>query len=101
MIAGVGQQRATAATLGLGALARLLQQRRVGGQGRGLEEQRGIGRGVEGAEATDRLDVAGVGDHVGHGFQLRELVGHGVRIGCCAVRVLVAVPGSPLMRRGG
>ena len=55
-----------------GAINQLL----VGGDLGRRKNQRGVGGRVTGSELLDGIDIAGVGDHHGHGGKLVEQVGH-------------------------
>jgi GMP synthase-like glutamine amidotransferase len=66
---------------GAAHIARFLQgavdQALVGGDLGRRQDQRGVGGGIPRRELFDRVNVAGVGHHHGHGSELIEQIGHG------------------------
>ncbi|MOA06940.1 hypothetical protein D3C78_1266080 [compost metagenome] len=54
-----------------------VQQLGIRRNGRGLEQQGRVGGGVHRFNASDRFEVAGVGNHGGHLFELFQLGSHG------------------------
>ena len=62
-VAGIGAARV--GVIAPGFFNRGIDQRCIAGQGRGLQQERWVGGGIERAEAGNGFDVAGIGDNCG------------------------------------
>ena len=56
----------------------LANQMIIAGHLRRFQDQRRIGRAIGGLESPDRFDIAGIGNHDSHSFQLVKLGSHPV-----------------------
>jgi len=59
-----------------------VQQLGVSRDGGGFEQQGRVGGGVDRLDPGDRFEVAGVGNHGGHLFELFQLGSHGCALSC-------------------